>query len=1226
MADEDDKPKKPGMLRRAVGKTLGAALGPGALSEAIERSVTGESPRKGTKAYDESERRAKAGVVRRVSATVVGAALHDTGVIGRAAVNKILGGNRIPGVNGKKAAAEGRASDPKEVQEVATKIADDINSLRSDMEMGLTYLYKEIDKTARAVDQLRRDMRRTDPNASTKRLNQQLRDAKGRYAPNNYTKDQYFKDTNAPMVSGMSFADLLKAYAGGAGGGLAGGAAIRSLLSRGAYKVGWGAGAAVRGIGTALAGSELGPLALGVASYPFTKDAANPGAGESRARRGQDMRNTYRNQFNEDRQRLGLPAVGTKPEDPAPPTTDTNDKPTPVKPSAKPADRPTPDLVGELVVDTKKDISWTTTSDIKMKASSISFDANRISLKANEILINNKTLEQLIGANKMAAVGGGNQAPTNTASTGPSGSPGTGYSGGSSGGRTARVGSPTSGGSYSMDPTARVSGSSAPSVAPTASGSRPYGGGSGPSASGSGGPGITPPAAGALPPKPQKGTEFKAGEERLYHSQGHVQGMNPKLLHMMRDASKDLPAGYHAELISGRDARTTGTTNHPNGLAGDIQIFDDKGKMVPYDRGGPGMKYYEQYHQSMVERAKVAYPNEKFIWGGTWIGAASGHGDPMHMQIDNPNIRSSSHSSGAYNDDRGAHGHEFEPYLMSDKERTEYKSGIRDKIAAGGDYKNSPTNTASSPASRVSADSSSSPHSAALAEERAAVFEHLDKNPALKEKMFAVATNEQSMHPQGVQGVMEETINRAIVRGGGVEGGIKRLERETRFTTEGGYYEDSNGSAARARARAADPANQKFFNEAYEKVRDGSNVSNNAYGNASGGTAQNKITGAGGLTATPTQQINGETFFGPNSDEPGNIKNYNERNQRLAQRTAELQRQQGDATPTNTASTGPSKAQGVDWSNSYGEVRVPGKPSEFKLDPNGQATSFFEDDKKSLGSFSSNMARSRLPEAFGKNWDKLPQSVKDHVANAKNIDVSKLAPYSHLMTPEAKQQMKGYGIGFTDPVPDSFKRVPIPNVPDAPAGINQDPTAKPIGAPATAKPDATPTSTASTASKSDFAKAADGLANRVDQPAVPIKTDNTGAAPVTAVAGGDAKPATTAPVDMGKELGTGDLDKADADLVSKVPTPPEALSEPRSGEDVTNDVKNSKSDSPAESESPPPDNPTGDGGGPQSRGDSSGPGSLRAPVNNPESEGPSPGSDGYGDQCANPDGGGLCAV
>lgn len=162
---------------------------------------------------------------------------------------------------------------------------------------------------------------------------------------------------------------------------------------------------------------------------------------------------------------------------------------------------------------------------------------------------------------------------------------------------------------------------------------------------------------------------------------------------------------------------------------------------------------------------------------------------------------------------------------------------------------------------------------ASLEGQRQALFEKLDANPALKRKFFAIAANEQGTHPEGIRAVMESLMNRAIIRGGGVEGGLKRLEKEIRWTSERGYYEDVRGQQ-RAWNTINDPKNTELFEKAYNDVRRGSNVSNFGYGNASAGTAQDKITGRRGIRADPTKEINGETFFGPNSDEPGYIKNY----------------------------------------------------------------------------------------------------------------------------------------------------------------------------------------------------------------------------------------------------------------------------------------------------------------------------------------------------------------
>lgn len=221
-------------------------------------------------------------------------------------------------------------------------------------------------------------------------------------------------------------------------------------------------------------------------------------------------------------------------------------------------------------------------------------------------------------------------------------------------------------------------------------GSDASGGGTGPagSAGKSGGGGFSGSDTNVAKANKNKTGDYKEGTERLTHQGGRLEGINPKLMHTLKESTKDLPPGYHAEIISGHDSRATGTTNHPGGIATDIKIYDDQGRLVPHDRGGPGMAVYEKMHQSMVERGKALYPNEKFIWGGAWQSGAAGNGDPMHMQIVDPNVPGSSRTSGAYDSEKGVRkGHDFEPYMMKDEERNAYKQKVRDNIkaeAAGG--------------------------------------------------------------------------------------------------------------------------------------------------------------------------------------------------------------------------------------------------------------------------------------------------------------------------------------------------------------------------------------------------------------------------------------------------------------------------------------------------------------------------------------------------------------
>lgn len=145
--------------------------------------------------------------------------------------------------------------------------------------------------------------------------------------------------------------------------------------------------------------------------------------------------------------------------------------------------------------------------------------------------------------------------------------------------------------------------------------------------------------------------------------------------------------------------------------------------------------------------------------------------------------------------------------------------------------------------------------------DRSAFVQELRQKPGLRERLLDIAYNEQGSNPQGTQAVLESMMNRAQVRG-------TNLERQARWTgPERGYYERGNMGRGKEPHRAT-------LERSLANTLAGSNISNFAYGNASQGTAQDKITGRRGITATPTFRAGGETFFGPNSDEPGYVRSY----------------------------------------------------------------------------------------------------------------------------------------------------------------------------------------------------------------------------------------------------------------------------------------------------------------------------------------------------------------
>jgi hypothetical protein len=176
-----------------------------------------------------------------------------------------------------------------------------------------------------------------------------------------------------------------------------------------------------------------------------------------------------------------------------------------------------------------------------------------------------------------------------------------------------------------------------------------------------------------------------AGGGKYKVSGGNIKGVRPELANVVKAASQDLPPGYTVETVSGKDARSTGTTNHPAGIAMDVQIRDPDGKVLPNAGFGPGMKMYEQLHQSMVLRGEKMYPGKKYIWGGGWISKAAGYGDRMHQQVVDESVPGSSKTSGGgYDPVKGAPGDSpFARSLMTKEEREAYRAKVKAAIARG---------------------------------------------------------------------------------------------------------------------------------------------------------------------------------------------------------------------------------------------------------------------------------------------------------------------------------------------------------------------------------------------------------------------------------------------------------------------------------------------------------------------------------------------------------------
>lgn len=182
--------------------------------------------------------------------------------------------------------------------------------------------------------------------------------------------------------------------------------------------------------------------------------------------------------------------------------------------------------------------------------------------------------------------------------------------------------------------------------------------------------------------------QLPQGKERFFHQQGNVEGVDKRLVDTLKASSKDLPPGYRMEMISGHDSRGTGTKNHPAGVAVDVKLYDDKGRLIPHSGNSPGWKYYEQMYKSVQVRGKAMYPGSDWIWGGAWVGAASGPGDPMHYQI-RSNVPGASQSSGMYDPNTGFdknsgvnQGINFKANAMSKEERDSYVKSVQDRVSS----------------------------------------------------------------------------------------------------------------------------------------------------------------------------------------------------------------------------------------------------------------------------------------------------------------------------------------------------------------------------------------------------------------------------------------------------------------------------------------------------------------------------------------------------------------
>lgn len=138
----------------------------------------------------------------------------------------------------------------------------------------------------------------------------------------------------------------------------------------------------------------------------------------------------------------------------------------------------------------------------------------------------------------------------------------------------------------------------------------------------------------------------------------------------------------------------------------------------------------------------------------------------------------------------------------------------------------------------------------ALAKDRARYAAELKRNPALARKVMRIAANEQGSNPRGTQSVIESMMNRASARG-------TSLATQARWhESEGGYYQQGN----MGRGALENPRQRAILTRALRNALAGSNISNYATDNASGGFAARERR-SGKFTFQST--YGGETFFSP---------------------------------------------------------------------------------------------------------------------------------------------------------------------------------------------------------------------------------------------------------------------------------------------------------------------------------------------------------------------------
>jgi TP901 family phage tail tape measure protein len=113
---------------------------------------------------------------------------------------------------------------------------------------------------------------------------------------------------------------------------------------------------------------------------------------------------------------------------------------------------------------------------------------------------------------------------------------------------------------------------------------------------------------------------------------GAVEGIDPRMLDVLAQAVHY--TNLKVDLISGKNGRSTGTTNHPDGNAFDLQLTTPEGKRLGNIRDEKAYRSYEEFGQIMNAIAKAKYPDMPFRWGGYFKGDGTRSGRGKKVNVD----------------------------------------------------------------------------------------------------------------------------------------------------------------------------------------------------------------------------------------------------------------------------------------------------------------------------------------------------------------------------------------------------------------------------------------------------------------------------------------------------------------------------------------------------------------------------------------------------------------